>query len=588
MSPELLHRKLVAIASVDVAGYSRLVALDEIGTIRRLTEYRELIRDRVESHSGRVVDDPGDNALLEFPSATGAVQCAIEIQDEVGLRNDGLPADQQMKLRIGIHLGDVMVDRGRIYGDGVNVAARLEAIAPVSGIAVSKSVRDQAAAKIDADFVDMGERELKNISRPVHVFRLGGEAQQSLDRSSFEGASGTHHRAAWIAVLPFENLSRDPEQEYFADGLTNDVITALSAFRSLRVIARTSTFQYKGSTENTIAIGDELGVRFVLEGSVRKSGDRIRVSAQLVDASLGTHVWADRYDVDLVDVFDAQDQITRAIVVAIDPAIRLAETQRVSRSRPESLSAWDHVQRGWFEYYQFKPDRNREARREFLTAIQHDSNYAQAHGGLSWTHALDVWLRWSDDEPASKQLAYDEARTAISLDPRDAITHVGLAMVGYTMGRLETVRKAADEARNLNPSLATAYLMSAVGRVHGYDPESGVQLLTQAIELSPRDPNTFFFFGARSIGHFVLRDLDNAMADATRSFGLRYGYLMGRAILTCCLVEKGRIDEAKEEVARILEIAPGFTPERLNLYAFEDEGDKHRILDALIAAGMSS
>ncbi|MEA1903951.1 MAG: adenylate/guanylate cyclase domain-containing protein, partial [Actinomycetota bacterium] len=303
----------------DVAGYSRLISLDEVGTVRTLTAYRNEMSTLVAQHRGRVVDNPEDNALLEFPSATDAVEAAIEIQEAITERNTNVPVDRRMEFRIGVHLGEVMVEDDRIYGEGVNVAARLEVMAPVGGICVSKTVRDQVISKIDATFTDLGEQELKNIPEPIRAYRLDfdGHAPET-GRPDTQAAEA--RRAAWIAVLPFENMSGDPNEDYFADGITEEVITGLAAFRSLRVIARTSSFLYKNSAESLPQIAKTLGVRFVLEGSVRKAGDHVRVTAQLIEAPEAHHIWADRYDVELVDIFDAQDRITQGIVTAIDPA----------------------------------------------------------------------------------------------------------------------------------------------------------------------------------------------------------------------------------------------------------------------------
>lgn len=585
MTSEPVHRRLAAIVSADVVGYSRLMAADEVGTVRTLTAYRDVMTGIVESHRGRVVDSPGDNMLLEFASATDAVEAVLAMQAAIGERSSGLADERGMVFRMGVHLGEVMVEGERIYGDGVNVAARIEAMAEPGGICVSKTVRDQVANKVEAVFTDLGEHNLKNIPEPVHTYQVG-ESEWSPAGTAGPAVSTDHARVAWIAVLPFDNLGGDPDQDYFAAGIAEDVITGLAAFRSLRVIARTSSFRYKDSDKSIPEIAEELGVRFVLEGSVRRGGDRVRVSAQLIEAPNRHHIWAERYDADLTGIFEVQDQITQGIVVAIDPAIRTAETDRALRTRPDSLQAWDHVQRGWFEHFRYKKAANEEARRQFQKAIDLDPRYAQAHAGLSWAHALDVWVRWSDDEPRSQRIAYEEAQTAITLDPRDAICHLSLALASYTMGRLETLRKTADEALSLNPSLAAAHMMAAVGRVHGDDPEAGIHFLNQAIELSPRDPLIFFFYGARAIGHFVLRDHDRAIEDARTAFGIRYGYLMGRVILTSCLVELGQIGQAREELATIFEIAPGFTSDRLNLYAFDDPADKQRIIDALHVAGL--
>ena len=1136
MTSEAITRKLVAIVSADVVGYSRLMTTDEVETVRTLTAYRGVMTDIVEKHRGRVVDSPGDNALLDFPSATDAVECAIEIQAAIADRNAAVDPAQKMEYRIGIHLGEVMVEGNRIYGDGVNIAARLEAMADVGGICVSQAIRDQVATKIDVGFTDLGEQTLKNIREPVHTFRietgahhkkailsgtvsdlasmmaqdkegtlsalkahriatdplvlshggrvahasdtrflyefpspleavqcaaevqavmaqrnlmapegrrmryqlgihlgdlhtgdaerasqiqersdpggiclsepiyvqvrdklqvefaeagglddnlrlwklappapnptkesdLGGpgtlvvlpferigsdpeqdylvdgitdditmalseygehpvvprssafafrnsdlndrdiarqldatyilkgsvratrsrvrvsselfeaesgrliwterfdreyddvldlqdeiahsitsnlapavrnrEVQRSLHRAdsieswdlmqrakwhyyqatkedfdeavdlyqrsinndSMEGQAfawlclvlitriwhgwsgdvlgdfelireyatkavrlntdnwrahdalavyymfrtqdfdraileaehgerfepgvlgaayqragnheravelsmrdlqinphrpdryhwstniaGSHYflgnhaaavawadqalqvnehylqaigykaaalaqmgrveeakatlepflehfpgmtaaryrtrfnfknqsdvdhymeglieagmpadlppeataadpRAAWIAVLPFDNLSGDPEQEYFADGITEDVITGLSAYRSLRVIARTSSFRYRDTELSIPEIAEELGVRFVLEGSVRRAGGRSRVAAQLIKAPDRHHVWADKYDFDLVDVFDVQDQIADSIVAAIDPAIRDAEREHSASARPENLQAWDHVQRGWFEHFRYKKDANRRARGHFRAALELDSLYAQARAGLSWTYSLDVWLFWSDNAEADLQAAYAEAKQAVTLDDRDAVCHEALSLVSYVMGRMEAVVQAADRAVHLNPSRAPSHMMAGAGRIHGGDPEAGIPMVTRALELSPHDPLGNWFYGARAVGHFLLGNYDDAISDSEEAIKIRYGYLFGRVMRTASLVKRGRVEDAREEMQTILEIDPEFTSARLARYA---DAVRNSLIDALKAAGLEN
>lgn len=581
---ETITRRLSAIVSVDVAGYSRLMALDEVGTVRRLTEYRELMARIVQSHGGRVVDNPGDNALLEFPSATDAVECAITIQEEIRRRNTG--TDPPMELRIGVHVGEVMVEDGRIYGDGVNVAARLEALAPVGGVCLSKTVRDQVESKVNARFEDMGEHQLKNIRQPVPAFYVGNPTQlaKGLGVAPNNEVGTPDRRAVWIAVLPFDNIGNDPEQEYFADGITEDVITGLSAYRSLRVIARTSSFRYRNSELSIPEIAEELSVQYVLEGSVRKAGSRVRVTAQLIEAPDRHHIWADRYDTDLDDIFDAQDHITSSIVAAIDPAIR---SDHISRPHPEDLRAWDLVQRGMHEGWKVKPESIESSIGHFRRAIELDPEYAEAHAGLSRAFGLKVWLLWSTDPEADLRQAESHAKRAIELDGRDALGHEVLSLTAYAQGRMETTVKEADRAIQLNPSLATSYMMGGAGRIHGGDPEAGIPMMTRAMELSPQDPFNTWFLGGRAIGHLLAGHYEAAITDARSAVATRYGYLMGRVILTVALVQLGRSDEAKRELATLLEIDPKFGTEHLARYTLTDE-QREMFEKSLAAAGLPS
>ncbi len=586
MVVDAVERKLVAIVSADVAGYSRLISLDEVRTVRTLTAYREAMSELVVQHRGRVVDNPGDNALLEFPSATDAVECAIEIQEVIAERNQEVPADRRMEFRIGVHLGEVMVEDDRIYGEGVNVAARLEAMADVGGICISKTIRDQVATKVDATFTDLGEQTLKNIPEPVHAYRVGIGGGPAA--AAPPAGAPDDRRAVWIAVLPFDNLSGDPDQDYFADGIAEDVITGLSAFRSLRVIARTSSFRYKDIDVAIPDIADELGVRFVLEGSVRKAGDRVRVTAQLIDAIDQHHVWADRYDAELVDIFDVQDQITRSIVIAVDPAIRAAEVERVSRVRPDNLDAWDHIQRGTMEMHKGKRDANVEARRHFRAAIDLDPGYSEAHAGLAWTYFWDDFLYWSDDAPASLELAYEEAKRAVDLDKLDAASHSVLAAANLWMGRLDAAQRAAEQAIQLNPSLSVGYFAKGVALKYAGHAEEGIEMISQAIALSPRDSLLNWFYGARAIGHFMAGQLEEAAEDARAGIRIRYGYLLGRVVLIAALAEMGRLDEARTELQVLLNIRPDFTPTLLDGYPFTDatNHDRERLIAGLRVAGL--
>jgi adenylate cyclase len=590
MTLDPIERRLAALVSADVVGYSQLMSEDEVSTVRTLTAYREEMGVLVGQHAGRVVDSPGDNMLLEFSSATDAVECAVELQRVIGARNLSLAPDRRMEFRMGVHLGEVMVEGDRIYGAGVNVAARLETMADPGGICVSKTVHDEVASKVDVEFVDLGEQTLKNIPRPISAFRieipLPDEPASQVDESLHPGAED--RRAAWIAVLPFENMSGDPEQDYFADGLTEDVTTRLAAFRSLRVIARTSAFRYEGSDSSLSEIAQELGVRFLLEGSVRKAGNRIRVTAQLVEAEDGHHLWAERYDEELVDIFEVQDRITNSIVAAIDPAIRAAEVVRLSRIRPESWDAWGHTQRGWTEYHKFKKAANRLAREHFEAALTLDPEYAEAHSGLAMTHFMGGFLNWVDDPASSIDRAYEGAKRAIGLDGRDARAHEALAVGSLWMGRLETSLGAAHRAIELNPSSAAGYLVAGAATKYLGRPEEGIELLSKAIELSPQDPLMHWFLGARALAHFMASQLEEAVTDARASLAVRYGYILGRIVLIASLAELDRPDEAAAELKALLGVDPLFTPALLDPYPFTVESDRQRLIDGLRAAGLES
>lgn len=399
-----------------------------------------------------------------------------------------------------------------------------------------------------------------------------------------EDEGSPDQRAAWIAVLPFENLSGDPEQDYFSDGIAEEVITGLAAFRSLRVIARTSSFRYRDTNLSVPQIAEELGVRFLLEGSVRRSGNRVRVTAQLIEAPDRHHIWADRYDVALDDVFEAQDQITQGIVTAVDPAIK---SDHIARTHPESLGAWDHVQRGWFEWTKSKPEANANAIRHFRAALDLDPRYAQAHALLGRALGMRVWLLWSHHPENDLKSAETHAKRAIELDERDAVGHEALAMVAYARGRMETVIREADRAIQLNPSWAYAYMLGGAGRIHGGDPIGGIPMMTRAVELSPQDPMNTWFYGGRAIGRLLAGHYEDAVVDARQAVATRYGYLMGRVILTVALVQLGRVDEARSELETLRGIDPAFNPDYLARYTFTDE-QRDMFASSLETAGLGT
>jgi adenylate cyclase len=475
MSGERVRRRLAAILAADVVGYSRLMGEDEEGTLAALkTLQRELIDPKVREHCGRLVKTTGDGVLVEFASVVDAVRCAAEMQRAIAERNADIPVERHIDFRIGINLGDIIIDQGDIYGDGVNVAARLEALAEPGGICLSRVVRDQVRDKLDFSFEDLGEQQVKNIARPVRVYRVrirGTAAATPL-------ASMVPDRPS-IAVL-FQNLSADPEQEYFADGMVEDIITGLSRIRWLLVVARNSSFAYKGPAVDVKRVGRELGVRYVLEGSVRKAGNRVRIATQLIEAETGLHVWGDRYDRSLDDVFALQDEITLSTVGGIEPSLRAAEIERVKRKRPENLDAYDLMLRALPHINAGMPEEARIAVPLLERALALEPDYGLAHGYLAWCFEV-LFVRGGLD-PEMAAAAVRHAHAAIT-HGRDDATALGLA--GFVISLVEHDRPTAIEAFEtalaLSPSCSVALLLAVlrwVGRARRGEPSNGVNALS--------------------------------------------------------------------------------------------------------------
>jgi TolB-like protein/class 3 adenylate cyclase len=441
-----MERKLTAILSADVKGYSRLMGEDEEATIRTLTTYRALISSLIQQHRGRVVDSPGDNLLAEFASAVDGVRCAVEIQRELRVRNIELSAQRRMEFRIGINVGDVIVEGEKIYGDGVNIAARLEGLAEAGGICISGMVYDQVKSKLSLSYGDLGEQAVKNIAEPVRTFRVQIEPDATAPTVSEKKESSAAGVVSFtrgpalalpeepsVAVLPFTNLSGDPEQGYFSDGLTEDLITDLSRLSGLFVIARHSVFTYKGKAVKIEEAGRELGARYVLEGSVRKAGDRVRITAQLVDATTGHHLWAERYDRELKDIFALQDEITEKIVAALAVKLTAGEQKRIGRQYTDNLEAYDYYLRGLEYYFRYTKETNAQARQMFERALELDPNFAAAYAYLGWTSFMEWGMQWSQDLRSLKQ-AFALAQEAIALDESLPVTR---GLVSTTLSKLE-------------------------------------------------------------------------------------------------------------------------------------------------------
>ena len=463
-----MERRLTAILAADVVGYSRLMGEDEAGTLERLKSLRkELVQPKITERKGRVVKLMGDGLLAEFPSVVEAVQCAADIQRGMPGREADMADDRQIRLRIGVNLGDIIVEGSDIYGDGVNVAARLEALADPGGVCISGTVFDHVKGKVGLDFADLGEQEVKNIDQPVQVYRIALEsdegARDTSGTSTVSAAPSELTDKPSIAVLPFVNMSGDTEQEYFSDGITEDIITELSRFRSLFVIARNSSFHYKGQSPKVHDVGRELGVQYVVEGSVRKAGNRVRVTAQLVEAKSGNHLWAERYDRDLEDIFAVQDELVSEIAATVPGQLDAAAIQRARRRPVENLTAYDHVLRGdWLLYQDYG---SRDALALYEEAIEIDPQCARAYTRLAAFHAYSVFVHGASVEEAA-QMARSLAEKALDLDPSDPAVQATVAEAYIMVGEHDLARSHIEKAIKLNPN--EYIVMHFAGLVLGY------------------------------------------------------------------------------------------------------------------------
>ena len=509
MAEQRLQRRLAAILSADVVGYSRLMGIDEAGTLARLKALRrDVIDPNIAGHSGRIVKLMGDGVLVEFGSAVDAVACAIEIQKHVPEHEAAGAGADLIRFRIGINVGDIIIDGDDILGDGVNIAARIEGVAAPGGISLSEDAWRQVQGKVAAKFVDGGEYSLKNIAGPVRVYRveLGGEgtAQPAAPAPVLPDKPS-------IAVLPFANMSGDPEQEFFADGIAEDIITALSRYSSLFVIARNSSFSFKGRAVDVKQVGRELGVRYVLEGSLRKSGNRIRVTAQLVEAETGNHVWAERYDRDLADFFTVQDEITQATTAAIAPAIADAEQQRAMRKPPASLDAWGTYQRGMWHLSKASAEDNALAEKFFQRATELDPMFVGGYIGLA-----AVLSRAKGTQSKEEALA----RRAVALDGGNAEAHSRLALALVARGCHQGARAQAEQALVICPNLAAAHGALGVALAYSGQPTKGLAALETCIRLNPRDPSVMNRLNQIALAHYFCRDYEATIEAANRAIRL--------------------------------------------------------------------
>jgi TolB-like protein/Tfp pilus assembly protein PilF len=553
METQRVERRLSAVLAADVAGYSRLVGIDEEGTLARLRSLRlELIDPAIATHRGRIVKSTGDGILVEFPSVVDAGRCALAVQRGMARRNAEIPTDRRIAFRIGIHLGDVVVDGADLLGDGVNIAARLEGIAEPGGISLSEDAWRQVRDKLPETFVDLGEQMLKNIARPMRIYRIDVAV----------AAEASHPTLALpdkpsIAVLPFQNISGDPEQEYFTDGMVEDIVTGLSRIKWLFVIARNSSFVYKGKSIDIKQVGRELGVRYVLEGSVRKGGNRLRITGQLIEAETGTHIWADKYDGVLEDVFDLQDKITETIVGIIEPSVRRAEIERARRKRPDNLDAYDLYLRALPHTHSAMPADAAIAIGYLEEALELDPNYAAAHAALA--SSREVRFRSAGFDEAERTEGVRHARLALALGTDDASA---LALAALTVLHLARDFEAASggiaRALSLNASSATALYWGAHIHALSGDPALAEDYANRALRLSPFDPLSHEGYLALGAVRLCLRRYDDAAAYFAKAVQANPRFSVLYALQASALAMAGRIEEAKVVARRLLELEPGF------------------------------
>jgi len=547
-------RRLAAILAADVAGYSRLMGADEEGTHERLKAHlRELVDPKIEKHRGRIVKNTGDGFLAEFASVVDAVRCAVEVQRGMIDREPEMPDDQRIRLRIGINLGDVIAEEHDIFGDGVNVAARLEALAEPGGICVSRVVRDQIRDKLDFAFDDMGEQHVKNITRPVRVYRVRDASAAANPSTPIQPVLPLPDKPS-IAVLPFQNMSGDTEQEYFADGMVEEIITALSRIRWLFVIARNSSFTYKGQAVDVKQVGRELGVRYVLEGSVRKGGNRVRITAQLIDALTDAHLWADRFDGSLEDVFELQDEVASSVAGVIEPALQAAEIRRSAERPTSDLTAYDLYLRALPLYESGEKNQTIEALELLGRAIGRDPRYSLALALAAQCHAHLHVSGWTDDPELHRRRAVDLAQRALRGAGDDPNT-LGRAAhaLGYSGGDLGAATALVDRCLELNTSYASGWINSGWLRLWAGQPDLAIEHLETGLRLNPRDRLHGAVMGI-GVGHFFARRLENAAAMLLRSLQERPNWVPTYRFLASCYAHMGRLDEAREMIERVRQI----------------------------------
>ena len=584
------QRRLTTIVVADVAGFSRLIGIDEEGTLAAQRRYRaELIEPLLIEYHGRIANTAGDSFLFEFSSAVEAVRYSIAVQERMAERNRDMPTDRRIEYRIGINVGDVVADGDDLLGDGVNIAARLENICEPGGIMLADDAYRQVRDRLDVNWQDGGEREVKNIARPIRVWTWLSTARPSLTGPENDFKALTLPDKPSIAVLPFQNMSQDPEQEFFGDGMAEDIITALSRYRSLFVIARNSTFAYKGQSPDLREVARDLGVKFVLEGSIRKAGSKIRMTAQLIEGNSGNHIWAERYDRELDDIFALQDEITETIVAAIGPEIDQFERERAQRLPPDNLDAWESYQRALWHVYRFSKGDNVEAQHLFKQATNHSPNFAPAHAGLAHALYYSYMHGYADDRPAALAHAFEAARAAVAIDDRDADAHFALGRILYLRRKHKASLFEFEAAVTVNPSFAHAHL--GYGTALGYSGqwERAIDSLDRALRLSPHDPVIWVFSTARALWLIGSGRIEDAAESAAHAARQPTAEVTAHLVLTAALALLDREEEGRRAFADALDLKPDIDAAYVGqIFPFEDPANLELILASLGRVGLTN
>ncbi len=578
-------RKLRAILSADVKGYSILIADDETFTIKTIKEYRSIISNCIEQYAGRVVDSPGDNILAEFASAVDAVQCAVEIQKQLKKENDRLVENKRLEFRIGVNIGDVVQDENRIYGNGVNIASRIEGLADPAGICVSRSAYDQIKNKMGFSFEYMGEHSVKNISEPVRVYKV---LMHSNSPSPLVEETLKLPDKPSIAVLPFVNMSGDPEQEYFSDGITEDLTTVLSRNSLMFVIARNSSFAYKGKAVDVKKISKELGVHYVLEGSVRKAGTRIRVTAQLINGINGKHVWAEKYDGELQDIFDLQDQITQKIVASTQTQVALSLGEVRTAARHENLDTWDITAKALKYSYDLTEDSLRKAEKLLRSAIKSNPKSDSAYALLA-SVLFHLLLMGYEQENVSEILneSFQYSAKAISINESNEIGHwINGNLQLFSRRNHDYALAEYDRLIEINPNNSLAYgsLGAALTFSRKYD--QAIKNIELAIRINPMDPSIFFRFSEIALAYLLKGKYNDAIDWSTKCIHKRSSWIAGHFVLIASLVNLNRLDEAKQATKELLNTNPTARASDISMYPFKYAEDVIKLQKALCKAGL--
>jgi adenylate cyclase len=590
VSEEARERVQRRLAAILVAGYSRLAPGEEVDRFSGLRAFlTSVVEPQIAEFGGSIFKETAELVLAEFASGVEATRCAAALRDKVAQTNQPLPEEERIAIRIGINFGDVIVEEGDIFGDGVNIAARVEALARPGSVYISATVHDQVADEVDFDFEDLGPQDLKNIARPIRVYRMAGEMaelSEELVAAAQAPAEPVFDNRRAIAVLPFTNFSGDPEQEFFADGITEDIISMLAGWRAFPVIARNSTFTYKGKAVDIKKVGEELGVRYVLEGSVRKSGRRVRVTIQLIRADTNHHIMAERYDRDLTDLFELQDEIAHTIAGAIEPELLKFERERIAERPPQSEDAYELYQHGMSYHYRNTKADKAEAQAYFRRALAIDPQYPQAIAALSIVVCQVAFLGWADDAEANYVEAYELALRAVALDARYPNAHFALGLVCMWTSRSDRAVAAFQEAIRLNPSFAAAHVLLGQMYLYAGRRQEAMERAEKGIRLSPNDPRLFIWLVALAGAHYQMRQYAEAVEAGRRSWTLNRNWPHGLRYVVAGLAQLGRIKEAQAALAELKQMDANLEYSasvfRRN---WPDPADVDHLLDGLRKAG---